>query len=84
MTNDGTANGTLTTGEAAHLIEELTGHAISRQTVRRLIENGVLEARWTRPASMNLTDAQGRPLRGWRRVIRASVERYAESVKAEG
>jgi excisionase family DNA binding protein len=65
---------TLSVGQTAQRL------GVSVQTVRRLIERGSLRAAWTRshPALWS-TDAQGRTLRGWRRVDAGSVAAYLDS-----
>lgn len=69
---------TMTTGEAARAISEAL-RPVSRQTVRRLILRGQLDAQWTRPPAHWTTDRHGKPMRGWRRVTLASVEAYVNS-----
>lgn len=73
----------LSTGEAAARIQAALGlRSFSRQTLRRLIDEGEISAQWTRPDGAT-TDVNGHRLRGHRRIDPRSVDAYVARKLAE-
>lgn len=65
---------TLSTGATA------TRLGVSRQTVRRLIDDGELTAEWTRPRSEWTRDVNGKVMRGHRKITAESIAAYERRV----